>query len=117
MVRPELVLIPNGRGKHDNPQSEVVKAIKRFGAKIACSQMNRECCRDKEYHVPHGAAHLVKIDTMVWRKPEKQRARETRHQCAGSFHFRIGETVEAENDMSLHEAYLDERAPSRLCSL
>lgn len=103
-VQPETVIFSNGRGRHDNPQPEIVDAVLKEQCKIACTQLSKLCCGDISDHTQD---HL---------EPIRSHGRRDAQSCAGSISINLGggarRIVELE---ALHREFVDTSVPSPLC--
>jgi len=102
LVKPQVVLFSNGRGKHKTPRPEIVTTIREIvpSIYIACTQLSEWCASAPPKSTP---THLC---------PEPASGRERNHCCAGT--IVIAPTLFSPN-LNHHADFVYASAPTALC--
>jgi competence protein ComEC len=103
LVKPQQVYVSNDRNKHNNPRAEVVRAIRKHGCTLACTQLAKAC----------GAA--VKNDALEkW----PSAGRDRNHCCAGTVSLRLTEAgaMRDRTCSTSFREFVDQRVATPMCA-
>ncbi|QZX82357.1 ComEC/Rec2 family competence protein [Metapseudomonas otitidis] len=102
-VQPNSIIFSNGRGRHDNPRPEIVRAVKAKTPEvyIACTQLSKTCCEwplDRADYQPRGYSAGSKNGEF----------------CVGSFEINLETGVASEEQLTAHRTFVA-GLPKALC--
>ncbi len=101
-VNPAVVVFSNGRNRYDNPQPNIVSAVRARGCGVACTQMSKNCSADI---VP--LKHLEDV---------RAHGRSEGLSCAGSMTLDLVGGAERRTLASAqYEAFIDSDVPTPMC--
>lgn len=102
-VEPRSVVFSNGRGGHDTPRPEIVKATLERGCAVACTQLSRQC-------------HAAKLNSTAHLEPLRASGRERGACCGGSMTFELSPNVGRSPDLvERHQEFITEYVASPMC--
>jgi competence protein ComEC len=103
-VQPGTVMFSLGRGRHQTPRPEIIRAVRDSGAgvRIACTQLSEACAEERPPADAFG--HLA---------PLAARGHDYNQCCAGTLRIPLHGGIEPDADA--HEAFKAEYAPTALC--
>jgi hypothetical protein len=107
LVRPTTVLFSIGRGRHGNPRSEVVEAVRRAlpAARIACTQLSTQCATTLPTSDP---SHLIRLFAM---------GRHLRNCCGGTIFISFDNIHPPLLPLLAdHRQFIESHAPTALCT-
>lgn len=103
-VKPKTVIFSHGRNMHNNPRPEIVSAVRKCGAAIACTQLSKSC--SKSVITEHG--YLPNIYSA---------GSKSGMCCAGSLAISFNSTEASYTSREAHQSFITEKVNSPLCRI
>lgn len=109
VVQPKVAIISTGtRPGNDHPRSDVIRALRRAGAKVLCTQMTRRCTSDLE------RTRLLQLQTVARSAPgrsspvrsAKSSGASNHVACAGSVFLELATTGSTVHQLASHDTFL-----------